>query len=308
MILHLNPDVQHVLVLGAGASVGYGLPVWRDLGDLIKKRTTDNKGGSYQYKKEIFDWLDKVGKGKEYQTLDACLREEARKQEYHSNGHQIENQIFEVIRDIFGEMYRENPQGWIGRLNQRILEGNNGLQQEIAFINYNYDDVLDRNFLDFSYLSEKERLFNFRKRLGTLSASSVTALCAHGSFPLASELGRFLPHISRSSDTMKTGVEGYLDVVSCYESERHHIRLSPNVSQFKLYLLGLGGGLRVNLRNIDFDTPASEVHVTIKDESIKSEVVKFLSKRYEIPAQEVMIYDTCKELVEKCFAANPLSA
>ena len=54
MKFELRSEVEHVLVLGAGASVDYGLPVWIDLNLLILEKINKDTKNSYKYKKEIF--------------------------------------------------------------------------------------------------------------------------------------------------------------------------------------------------------------------------------------------------------------
>lgn len=105
---------------------------------------------------------------------------------------------------------------------------------------------------------------------------------------------------------MKSGVGGYINAVSCYESYRHNVKKYGNGS-IKLYILGLGGGLKINLDNINFMNPISEIHVTIKDTSIKNSVTRFLNEKYNFPEAEIRIYDTCEELVKKCFDNQKLN-
>ena len=99
---------------------------------------------------------------------------------------------------------------------------------------------------------------------------------------------------------MKSGNKKYIDAVSCYESEQHKVSRTFYQYPIKLYLLGLGGGLQVNLNNIDFGN-ISEIYVTIKDPSIRNGVIAFLSEKYKVPETEIKIYSTCEELINACF-------
>ena len=300
MRFELGSNIEHILVLGAGASVDYGLPIWKDLNILIKKKIQEDKDDLYEHKKEMLAWIEKIDDKKKYITLDECLKEESAALEYHSNGHQIENQIFSVIKDIFNDLYKDHENGWIRILNEKILDNKSaGLENKIAFINYNYDTVLDKNLLNFTYLPQKHQLFNFRNRLSELSEEVIDVLFPHGNLFSNKEL-ESTSHVSRHIDTMKSGVGKYVDVVSCYESRRHSVK-KYNRTPTRLYFLGLGGGLQINLGNIDFLISIDEIHVTIKDSSIKDATVSFLSEKYGIPATEIRIYDTCDELVRKCF-------
>jgi hypothetical protein len=297
MISSLNNNIEYVLVLGAGASVDYGLPTWRNLSLLVKEKIGKDTEKRYQYKKEILDWIDKVGEKKKYKTIDECIKEESASKEYHSNGHEIENELFLVMKDIFNEIYKEQDNGWIRALNEKILlNKGNGLEHKIAFINYNYDNVLDKNFLIYTYLPQKHQLFNYRERLEALSKSVVKVLHPHGTFSSTSEHS---PRLYKVINTMKSGNEKYLNVVSCFESEGHSI--GKDYGSLKLYILGLGGGLQINLNNMAFRNLVSEIHVTIKNTDEKDKIINFLSKRYNVPTTEINVYTTCKELIEKCF-------
>lgn len=298
MIFTIDDNVDHILVLGAGASVDYGLPVWSDLSFLIAEKINKDKEHRYQYKKEILDWVDKVGEKKKYNTIDECIKEESASKEYHSNGHLIEDQIFSIIKDILNESYKEYDDGWLRLLNKKILSRPN-LEHRVAFINYNYDSILDRNFLDFNFLSSKHKIWNYKSRLEDLSGIYVKALFPHGNFFL-DENQKYVSCLLKESDTIKSSDEGYINAVSCYESKPHTV-VKNNYRDVKLYILGLGGGMKINMSNIKFQIPISEIHVTIKNPDLKEELVSFLSKQYKLSAPEIKVYESCGELVENCF-------
>jgi len=292
--------VRNILVLGAGASVEYGLPAWVKLGELIKKKVTANID-QYAHGKEIIAWIDKVGDEKQYRSIDACIAKESIAREYHSSGPEIENEIFRVMREIFIDSYSENEEGWIRLLNEKILQ-NPPVASSLAFINYNYDNVLDRNFLNFDYLSEKERRLSYKVILAGLSKVVREVFHPHG-FLFFDTPDDHILHISKSKHTIKTGDSDFHDVVSCYDSYNHSVingsySSTPNGN---LYILGLGGGLEVNLSKINFKVQFREIHVTIHDEKRKEGVLTFLSEIYNISPSEIKVYSTCKELIENCF-------
>lgn len=296
MTIQLNKSVKNIFVLGAGASVDYGLPVWKDLSNLLVEKVSEDAKDNYKHKKEILEWLEKVGENKAYETIDKCIRDESLLRQYPESP-DIENEIFSAIKNIFGKLYKKNDNGWINILNEKILI-NRGLESSLAFINFNYDDILEKNFLNFSYLHPKQRLYNYRPRLATLSNIGVTALYPHGKF---FENQDEESHIFIKKETMKSHQKVHLDVVSCYESNKHTIVYNDlSDAPFELYLMGLGGGLRINLNNIVFPrNPISTVHVTIKDPAKKDEVIGFLTNKYK--TAEIKIYYKCDDLVKKVF-------
>src|SRR6267154_758181 len=178
-------DAKNIFVLGAGSSVEYGLPVWNELGLRMKEKINNDQTNSYKYKKQILKWIDKVGEDKQYKTLDECIFNESVSLEHHTDGVEVENEIFSIIKDIFSDLYRKENGVWIKNLNQKILENTTlRLEQQITFINYNYDQVLEDNLLDYEYLPTKHRRLSYKPRLDSLSNFVIRTLYPHGTlFP-----------------------------------------------------------------------------------------------------------------------------
>lgn len=287
-----------IFILGAGASVDYGLPTWSELNDLVRAKIINDTNNQYKYKDEIISWLDNVGVKKTYKTIDECMKLESASAQYHDNGHEIEDNLFRIIKDTFDEIYKDNQLGWIRKLNEIIKDNKEiKLEKRLAFINYNYDNVLDRNFLNFNYLSAKHRQFNYRERLEELSGARSFCFHPHGYFQSEIASSRIIKEV----DTIKSGIEEFIDAVSCHESKSHVVTTYSTFEKVSLFILGLGGGLEINLNNLKFINKISEIHITIRDEKIRSNIINFLSEKFNIPPTEIKVYNNCDELIMNCF-------
>lgn len=296
MIFRTHIGVEKIFILGAGASVDYGLPTWDDLRSLLEKRILETPKSTYEHRIDLLNWLKLVGPNCKYQTIDQCIEKESL---VHDKGHEVENQLFLIMKDLFDEISQKKAnEGWIGLLNRKILKNRDlRLERQIAFVNYNYDNILDNYFLNFSNLHEKERRLKYKRGLKQLSGSPIDALYPHGNFYSPRENSPMTKHI----ETMKSEDPEFIDAVSCYESDPHEIITGDRSVDIELYILGLGAGLEVNLNNIEFHNDISRIHITIRQDKKIDKITSYLQRKFNISLAKIYIYEDCEDLINKCF-------
>ena len=303
-------NINKIFVLGAGASAEYGLPMWDELVELIKEKLQDeNFSEDIQFKKEILEWVDKVGEGKEYSTIDKCIQIESDTNS--ENGNDIEKEFFYLIQVIFEEKFRNNKDTWITELNRLFLK-DEIKKKEIFFINYNYDIILQEEFLNFNFLSVKRKEGNNREKIESLNNNNlVQCFVPHGSF--LERIGVLYKHLNYIGKTFKTDGNYELDAISCYDSDDHYYIQNRedrykryednNFENFDLFILGLGGGLEYNLKKIQFNNPKDQfidnIFITIQDESKQQEIKKFLNEKFLVPENNIFVFKDCKQLIQE---------
>ena len=313
MNITLGKEKNKIFILGAGASVDYGLPVWANLSSLISDYLGGETGKSSQYKKEISEWLDLVGEDKKYKTLDECIYYESSSLKYKENGQDIEFEIFFILKGIFEKLYKKK-ESWIKNLNEKIRKKEGVDWYNLFFINFNYDNVLADNILDYSYLSKTERERIYRSRIielnGILNLSAwqrIPCMHPHGLFDFS---GRGF--LYEQSDTINNHDDSLLQAVSCYHGKNHEIIFSKDLQGADLCILGLGGGLKINLENLIWNdiSKINNIHVTVKpnanktkqeNEKVKKDIVSFLKDKFSLQEDNIKSYDDCVSLIDNCF-------
>lgn len=283
-----------IFILGAGASIDYGLPSWIKLNNLLIDKL-DKGLKEYEYEKEIRNWISKVGESKKYATIDECINKESESEEFNHNGFYIEQQIFSLIKEVLDEEYKENKNGWIKILNENIKNNRElNLENRISFINYNYDNVLDKNLINYSYVSQKRREADDREILENLSDVVFPILYPHGTL-VSEENYKLNKHI----DTNKFEMHD-ISAVTCHNTRKHTVKVSSSIG-VDIFVLGLGGGLEVNLNNIIFSNTVKKVYITVKDKNNTDRVKTYMSKRFSIPLENIFTFEDCEDLINKAF-------
>ena len=142
----------NVFVLGAGASVDYGLPVWCELWELLIEDIKKNglSGISAGASNRFLNELEQIGPGKKYETVDEVISNfEDDKVEF--PGTTVA--IFEVVKKVFTSRAMAQSAGWIETFvkqnNMEILLTNEASNYPTFFINFNYDTLLLSKFVQF---------------------------------------------------------------------------------------------------------------------------------------------------------------
>lgn len=312
--MELGKEKNKIFILGAGSSKDYGLPIWSELSVLINQYLSSEDGKGNLYKKEIFEWLDLIGEQKKYKTLDECIYYESSSNKYKENGQDVEFTIFSILKSIFDKLYKKE-ESWIKNLNEKIREKGSIDWNNLFFINYNYDSVLADNILDYSYLSKTERERIYRERLTELSDirnknvwEKIPCLYPHGLF-YHSDRG----FLYEQTDTINSHDNSLLQAVSCYHSKKHEIIFSNYSQGVELYILGLGGGLKINLNNLIFKdiNKIKNIYITIRpsskkteqeNEREKKEIINFLKEKFNLLEGSIKTYDDCISLINDCFS------
>lgn len=158
-----NEKCVNMFILGAGASVDYGLPVWSELEGLLLDYLKDYTDclGSRDLTQRFIEELNKIGPGEKYDTVDRLISVFP-----HGNDNFPDptEAIFDAVKEIFQRRVRLNSGGWIeiflAKNNVQPRLENENSHNPSVFINFNYDTL----FLSRVVKSFKEKYERFPER------------------------------------------------------------------------------------------------------------------------------------------------
>ena len=148
----MNNKYINIFVLGAGASVDYGLPVWVELRELLIEYLNKNTASiiSPDVSNRFLHELQQIGTDKKYATVDEIISK------FPDDEAEIldpTEAIFDVVGKIFKSKLRADSQGWIETFvkknNLEILLNNEDPNTSSVFINFNYDTLLLSKIVQF---------------------------------------------------------------------------------------------------------------------------------------------------------------
>ena len=148
----MSTKYVNVFVLGAGASVDYGLPVWCELWELLIEDIKKNglSGISAGASNRFLNELEEIGTGKKYATVDEMISKFSRSMEEFD----VETQeFFEEVKIIFRSRVMSENVGWIEKFVKKNdvedLLHNELSDNPTVFINFNYDTLLLIKIVEF---------------------------------------------------------------------------------------------------------------------------------------------------------------
>ena len=148
----MSTKYVNVFVLGAGASVDYGLPVWAQLRELLIEDIKKNGLSEFPpgVANRFLNELEQIGPGKKYETVDEVI---SNFEDDEAEIPETTVEIFEVVKQVFMSRVMTENVGWIETFvkknNLESLLNNEVSNFPTFFINFNYDTLLLSKFVQF---------------------------------------------------------------------------------------------------------------------------------------------------------------
>ena len=330
----MNNKYINIFVLGAGASVDYGLPVWSELRELLIEYLNKNTASiiSPDVSNRFLHELQQIGTDKKYATVDEMISK------FPDDDAEIldpTEAIFDVVGKIFKSKVRTESVGWIETFvkkdNLEILLNNEASNTSSVFINFNYDTLLLSKIVQFfkkKYERAPERKM-WKKQTGRayetefkncakniLHPHGILYLCAMDEIKIGQKTTCYpTSYTYRNAQTVVGSAQiahssvGQDNAISCYDTQEHftfsEIRKrvkklarsgQPKVDM-KLILLGVGpDSLAFNLNKI-FEGQTFDVRQIYYTCTMDDE--QYIYEQYFNKFQaRIERYANCKELVE----------
>ena len=108
----MSTKYVNVFVLGAGASVDYGLPVWAELKELLTEHFRENRANTISTEKSnrYLEELEEIGPGKKYATVDEMISTISRETVIFAA---TTAELFKDVKTILGQSVKPESVGWI---------------------------------------------------------------------------------------------------------------------------------------------------------------------------------------------------
>lgn len=328
-----------IFIVGAGSSKEYGYPIWNELRVNIKEYLDLPDNSVNPFCIEAKKWLDEVTEEK---TLDQVISEKNKAIRAPSDPSKVEAVIWTAIAKTFFDLekivFEENTSGWIDVYSEsiassilaaytaedsdsdtKILENLREHIQNVHFITFNYDRVLEYKITDFIIEKIKsdinnENFFGLRIEKGLDEIFLDKFYHPHGiinPYPKLKDnsvieknrnssnldyFGRVSAHILQFSPGL---------MASCFdcamEAGSFLSLKSTSMAPEQVYILGNGTyGLKNNLKKLpckEWGDSVTRVVCTSFNEADQQAYQEIINDAFERET-DIKFYKTCTEFIE----------
>ena len=300
-------EANNIIILGAGASADYGIPLWEELKDLIPKELKNDNSKVAGIVKEI---IEKASK--DNLTIDKALFDklETIEEAAYNNCH---NLFFSTLEKIFNNKRKMNTNGWLISFLEKNINLNNHYNffKENIIINFNYDNILCAKLYNFfsqprdTKIREEARANNKSIENIKEKYSEIKDYYAYiDQYPTKYNI--FHPHgrfSNYETDDYNNGKP-----ISCYDAtgifKEVNSKLFTLFGNKPLNLIVLGvspTSLEYNLKKLelDFFKYRSKMHFTCFKEGELNTYLDYFKERFKLEDKNLIKYKDCLEFAEK---------